>query len=127
MEIYINIAYLFAAVCFIYGLKMLSHPKTARNGNLISSFGMLVAIIATVSMDFQTSCNSTIPGSCSDKAITVEADCTGDDKEWTADVTEAVEAADEAACIAAEGTWTGEKAKDPAPTDPPATDPPAGN
>ena len=54
MEIYINIAYLFAAVCFIYGLKMLSHPKTARNGNLISSFGMLVAIIATVSMDFQT-------------------------------------------------------------------------
>ena len=52
MDMYINIAYLFSAICFIYGLKMLSHPKTARNGNLISSFGMLVAIIATVSMDF---------------------------------------------------------------------------
>ncbi len=50
MDIYINIAYLFAAVCFIYGLKMLSHPKTARNGNLISSFGMLVAIIATLAI-----------------------------------------------------------------------------
>ena len=29
---------------------MLSHPKTARNGNLISSFGMLVAIIATLAI-----------------------------------------------------------------------------
>jgi len=52
MDTYINIAYLFSAICFIYGLKMLSHPRTARNGNLISSLGMLIAIIATVSMDF---------------------------------------------------------------------------
>ena len=51
MEIYINIAYLIAAVCFIYGLKMLSHPRTARNGNLISSFGMLLAIIATAGLN----------------------------------------------------------------------------
>ena len=51
MDIYINIAYLIAAVCFIYGLKMLSHPRTARNGNLISSFGMLLAIIATVGLN----------------------------------------------------------------------------
>ena len=50
METYINIAYLIAAVCFIYGLKMLSHPRTARNGNLISSFGMLVAIVATLAI-----------------------------------------------------------------------------
>jgi len=75
----------------------------------------------------ESDCNKVVtPGSCSD-GVSAEADCTGDDKEWTADVTEAVEAADEAACIAAEGTWTGEKAEDPAPTDPPATDPPAGN
>ena len=50
METYINIAYLIAAVCFIYGLKMLSHPKTARNGNFISSLGMLIAIIATIGL-----------------------------------------------------------------------------
>ena len=50
METYINIAYLVAAVCFIYGLKMLSHPRTARNGNFISSLGMLIAIIATVGL-----------------------------------------------------------------------------
>lgn len=48
IEFIINIAYLVAAVCFIYGLKMLSHPRTARNGNLISSFGMLIAIVATL-------------------------------------------------------------------------------
>ena len=49
--IYIDIAYLVAAICFIYGLKMLSHPKTARNGNIIASIGMLIAILATVVPD----------------------------------------------------------------------------
>ena len=48
MEKFIDIAYLIAAIFFIYGLKMLSHPKTARNGNMIASIGMLIAIIATV-------------------------------------------------------------------------------
>ena len=48
MESYINIAYLISSVCFIYGLKMLSHPKTARNGNIIASIGMLLAILATI-------------------------------------------------------------------------------
>ena len=47
-KLIIDIAYLLAAVSFIYGLKMLSHPKTARNGNMIASLGMLIAIIATV-------------------------------------------------------------------------------
>ena len=47
-ELIIDIAYLLAAVSFIYGLKMLSHPKTARNGNMIASLGMLIAIVATV-------------------------------------------------------------------------------
>ena len=47
-ELFIDIAYLVSAVSFIYGLKMLSHPKTARNGNIIASVGMLIAIITTV-------------------------------------------------------------------------------
>ena len=74
----------------------------------------------------ESDCNKVVtPGSCSD-GVSAEADCTGDDKEWKADVTEPVtDAADEAACTAAGGTWTGEKAADP--VDPPATDPPAGN
>ncbi len=55
-ELFIDIAYLISAVSFIYGLKMLSHPKTARNGNIIASLGMLIAVLATVylgtSLDF---------------------------------------------------------------------------
>ena len=47
MEKFVDIAYLISAVSFIYGLKMLSHPKTARNGNIIASIGMLIAIITT--------------------------------------------------------------------------------
>ena len=47
-KLIIDIAYLLSAVSFIYGLKMLSHPKTARNGNMIASLGMLIAIVATV-------------------------------------------------------------------------------
>jgi len=48
LENFIDIAYLISSVCFIYGLKMLSHPKTARNGNMLASVGMLIAIVATV-------------------------------------------------------------------------------
>ena len=34
-----------AAVCFILALKGLSHPKTARRGNLIGAFGATVATL----------------------------------------------------------------------------------
>jgi proton-translocating NAD(P)+ transhydrogenase subunit beta len=42
------LAYLFGSVTFILGLKMLSHPETARKGNLIAAAGMIVAIFATI-------------------------------------------------------------------------------
>ncbi len=48
MEYIVDILYLVSAVCFIYGIKMLSHPKSARNGNLVASVGMLIAVVATV-------------------------------------------------------------------------------
>lgn len=40
--------YLVASVTFIIGLKMLSHPETARKGNLIAAGGMTLAIIGTI-------------------------------------------------------------------------------
>ena len=43
-----NIAYVLGAICFILGIKMLSHPRTARRGNGIASLGMLIAIAATL-------------------------------------------------------------------------------
>ena len=45
---YSNISYVLAAVLLILGIKKLSHPKTARNGNFIAASGMLIAILATV-------------------------------------------------------------------------------
>ncbi|MBA65562.1 MAG: NAD synthetase [Candidatus Marinimicrobia bacterium] len=43
-----SIAYVLASVLFILGIKKLSHPKTARDGNFIAAFGMLIAIVATL-------------------------------------------------------------------------------
>jgi len=44
----LEIIYLIASVLFIYGLKMLSHPHTAKKGNLWAAAGMFIAIIATL-------------------------------------------------------------------------------
>ena len=48
MKIFIDISYLFAILSFIVGLKYLSYPSKAREGNLMAGVGMTVAIIATV-------------------------------------------------------------------------------
>ncbi len=48
MNVAITLAYLLAAVLFILGLKQLSSPKGARNGNFTAAAGMLVAISATI-------------------------------------------------------------------------------
>lgn len=48
MEQLINLAYIVAAVLFIFGIKMLGSATTARRGNLLSSVGMLVAVVATL-------------------------------------------------------------------------------
>ena len=48
MELTILIAYLVASVLFIVGLKRLSHPETARGGNMLGASGMLLALVATL-------------------------------------------------------------------------------
>ena len=45
---YTNIFYVLASVLFILGIKKLSHPKTARNGNTIAFIGMMIAISVTL-------------------------------------------------------------------------------
>ncbi|MBN8706135.1 MAG: NAD(P)(+) transhydrogenase (Re/Si-specific) subunit beta [Bacteroidetes bacterium] len=47
-EILINITYLVASFLFIFGIKRMSSPATAKNGNLISGIGMLLAIVVTL-------------------------------------------------------------------------------
>lgn len=44
----LTICYLIGSITFITGLKMLSHPETARKGNLIAAGGMTIAIIGTI-------------------------------------------------------------------------------
>lgn len=41
----INIAYVVSAGFFIFGLKLLGSPATARRGNMLSSMGMLIAVV----------------------------------------------------------------------------------
>ena len=48
MSTLIALSYIVASVLFIYGLKMLSSPATARRGNMVSAFGMLVAVVVTL-------------------------------------------------------------------------------
>jgi len=47
-EIILEFSYLIAAVCFIIGLKLLSHPESAKRGNLWAAFGMLLAMVTTM-------------------------------------------------------------------------------
>jgi len=46
--VWVNAAYLIAAILFIVGLKGLSHPKSAVRGNMLGALGMLVAIAVTL-------------------------------------------------------------------------------
>ena len=42
------LSYLIGSITFILGLKMLSNPKSARQGNLVAAAGMTIAIFATI-------------------------------------------------------------------------------
>ncbi len=44
----VDLCYLIAAALFIFGLKGLTHPRTAVRGNLLGALGMLVAVVATL-------------------------------------------------------------------------------
>jgi len=45
---FIDSCYLVASVLFILGIKGLSHPTTARRGNVLAAIGMAIAIVATL-------------------------------------------------------------------------------
>jgi len=44
----VQIIYIVAAILFIYGLKLLSKVRTARNGNALAALAMLIAIVVTL-------------------------------------------------------------------------------
>ncbi|MEM6579806.1 MAG: NAD(P)(+) transhydrogenase (Re/Si-specific) subunit beta [Pseudomonadota bacterium] len=48
MDTLIQFAYIVSAALFIFGLKQLGSPATARRGNMISATGMLIAVVAAL-------------------------------------------------------------------------------
>ncbi len=48
MRFIIEVSYLISSVLFIFGIKFLASPKTARKGNFLSALGMFIAIIVTL-------------------------------------------------------------------------------
>lgn len=46
-ELMRGLGYIAASILFVFGLKMLSSPVTARRGNLVSALGMLIAVAIT--------------------------------------------------------------------------------
>src|SRR5918997_824459 len=50
-EDFITACYIAAAILFIVGLRRLSHPTTARSGNVVAAVGMALAIAATLLKD----------------------------------------------------------------------------
>jgi proton-translocating NAD(P)+ transhydrogenase subunit beta len=58
----IHLAYLVASVCFILTLQGLSSPKHARQGNLLGSIGMLIAVVATLLLSEIVSFKWIVPG-----------------------------------------------------------------
>ena len=46
--IILELIYLVSALLFVVGLKLLSHPDSARKGNLWAGGGMILAMVATM-------------------------------------------------------------------------------
>ena len=49
---FIRVLYIIAFICFILGLRLLTHPRTARRGNMIAAVGMAFAVAGTLLYDF---------------------------------------------------------------------------
>ena len=81
MNTSIAIAYLASAVCFILGLKMLSSARTARRGNLYAAFGMLLAIVVTLTdqriLDFTYIIIGLVIGGCVGVLLATRVQMTG--------------------------------------------------
>jgi proton-translocating NAD(P)+ transhydrogenase subunit beta len=44
----VNLTYAVAAILLVLGIKRLSHPTTARSGNLVAATGMAIAVVVTL-------------------------------------------------------------------------------
>ncbi|MBW7988716.1 MAG: NAD(P)(+) transhydrogenase (Re/Si-specific) subunit beta [Planctomycetes bacterium] len=68
-----GLCYIAASILFVFGLKMLSSPTTARKGNIISSIGMLIAILTALTAMTEIKWIWIISGACIGSAVGVLA------------------------------------------------------
>ena len=54
----INLSYLIGSIGFVWGLRLLSSPDTARRGNIVAGFGMGLAIIAALAQPMDNTSNN---------------------------------------------------------------------
>ncbi|CAB3777188.1 NAD(P)(+) transhydrogenase (Re/Si-specific) subunit beta [Pararobbsia alpina] len=57
----VTLLYLIASVCFIQALKGLSHPTTARRGNVFGMSGMLIAVLTTLALIYNRAAEMQLP------------------------------------------------------------------
>jgi H+-translocating NAD(P) transhydrogenase subunit beta len=57
----VTLLYLVASVCFIQALKGLSHPTTARRGNVFGMSGMLIAVLTTFALIYNRASEMQLP------------------------------------------------------------------
>jgi NAD(P) transhydrogenase subunit beta len=57
-DIILEVSYLVSAILFVIGLKQMSHPESARRGNLWAAAGMLLAMVTTIILHRDDSGNS---------------------------------------------------------------------
>src|ERR1700675_1564018 len=53
----VALCYLVASICFILALKGLSHPSTARRGNVLGIIGMAIAVVVTLALVYSNTRN----------------------------------------------------------------------
>ncbi len=56
----INLCYLIGVLAFVWGLRLLSSPDTARRGNILAGIGMGIAIVATLIKPIEGAANNYI-------------------------------------------------------------------
>jgi len=60
IEFIVKFGYLIGAVAFVWGLKRLSSPDTARKGNILAALGMGIAILVTLIQPIEGASNNYI-------------------------------------------------------------------
>jgi NAD(P) transhydrogenase subunit beta len=58
IDFLINLAYLIGALAFVWGLRLLGSPDSARRGNIVAGFGMILAILATILQPIENAPNN---------------------------------------------------------------------